>query len=102
MADVPSYKVMNQHRWSQVLHRNWLLLIASEVGIPLCMGSHHTQYQCTSPTPHKTASLGGDEEMTPQEQNGKAVTWRPNRKSSQWVEKQEVAAWIMDVYQSIH
>ena len=26
-ADVPSYKVMNQHRQSQVLHQNWLLLI---------------------------------------------------------------------------
>ena len=41
-ADVPSYKVTNQHGQSQVLHQNWLLLVASEVGIPLCMGSHHT------------------------------------------------------------
>ena len=29
MTDMPSYEVMNQHGWSQVLHRNWLLLIAS-------------------------------------------------------------------------
>ena len=41
-ADIPSYKVMNQCGWSRVLHQNWLLLIASEVGIPMCMGSHHT------------------------------------------------------------
>ena len=38
-ADVPSYEVMNQHGQSRVLHQNWLLLIASEVGVPLCMGS---------------------------------------------------------------
>ena len=37
-TDVPSYEVMNQHGWSQVLHQNWLLLVTSEVGIPLCMG----------------------------------------------------------------
>ena len=41
-ADVPSYEVMNQHGCSRVLHQNQLLLIASEVGIPLCMGNHHT------------------------------------------------------------
>ena len=73
-TDVPSYEVMNQHGWSQVLHQNRLLLITSEVGIPLCMGNRHTWYRCTSPTPHKTTSLGGDEVMMPQEQNGKADT----------------------------
>ena len=40
-ADVPSYEVTNQHRWSRVLHQNQLL-VASEVGIPLCMGNRHT------------------------------------------------------------
>ena len=83
VTDVPSYKVMNQHRQSQVLHWNWLLLVASEVGIPLCMGNHHTQYRCTSPTPCKTTSLGDDKMMTPQEQNGQAVTQRPTRRASQ-------------------
>ena len=73
-ADVPSYEVMNQHGQSRVLHRNQLLLVMSEVGIPLCMGTHHTWDRCTSPTPRKTTSLGGDAEITPQEQNGKAVT----------------------------
>ena len=62
---------------------NWLLLIASEVGVPLCMGSHHTQDRCTSPTLCKTTSSGGDEEMMLQEQDGKAVTQRPTRKASQ-------------------
>ena len=73
-ADVPSYEVMNQHGWSQVLHQNWLLLIASEVGVPLCMGNHHTWDRCASPTPCKTTSLGCDEERTPQEKLGKVVT----------------------------
>ena len=83
VTDVPSYKVMNQHGWSQVLHQNWLLLIPSEVGVPLCMGNHHTQYRCTSPTPRKTTSLGGDEVMMPQEQNGKVDTQWPTRRASQ-------------------
>ena len=74
MADMPSYEVTNQHGWSRVLDQNQLLLIASEVGVPLCMGNCHTQDRCTSPTPHKTTSLGGDEVMMPQEQNGKVVT----------------------------
>ena len=74
VADVPSYEVMNQHRRSRVLHRNWLLLIVSEVGVPLCMGNCHTRDRCTSPTPCKTTSSGGDEKMTPQEQDGKVVT----------------------------
>ena len=74
MADMPSYEVTNQHGQSQVLHRNWLLLITSEVGVPLCMGNRHTWDKCTSPTPCKTTSSGGDEKMMPQEQDGKAVT----------------------------
>ena len=81
-ADVPSYKVMNQHRRSWVLHQNWLLLVASEVGVPLCMGNCHTWDRCTSPTPCKTTSSGGDEERMPQEKDGKAVTQWPTSKAS--------------------
>ena len=81
-ADVPSYKVMNQHGQSQVLHQNWLLLITSEVGVPLCMGNHHTWDRCTSPTPCKTTSSGGDEVRTPQENDGKVVTQWPTSKAS--------------------
>ena len=73
---------MNQHGWSWVLHQNWLLLITSEIGIPLCMGSHHTQDRCTSPTPCKTTSVRGDEKRMPQEKNGKAVTQQPTSKAS--------------------
>ena len=80
-ADVPSYKVMNQHGWSLVLHQNQLLLVASEVGIPLCMGNHHTLDRCTSPTPCKTTSIGGDDERMPQEKDGKVVTWWPTSKA---------------------
>ena len=75
MADVHSYKVMNQHGWSQVLHWNWLLLIASEVGVPLCMGNHHTQDGCTSPTPCKTTSVRCDEKGC---HKRKMVRWSPN------------------------
>ena len=82
MADVPSYKVTNQHGQSRVLHQNRLLLIASEVGVPLCMGNRHTRDRCTSPTPCKTTSSGGDEKMMPQEQDGKAVTRQPTMKAS--------------------
>ena len=74
VADVPSYEVTNQHRWSRGLHQNWLLLITSEVGIPLCMGNHHTWDRCTSTTPCKITSLGGDGKRTPQEKDGKVVT----------------------------
>ena len=81
-ADVTSYKVMNQHRQPQVLHWNQLLLIMSEVGIPLCKGSHHTQDRCTSPTLFKITSIGGDEMKMLQEKDGKAVTRQPTSKAS--------------------
>ena len=81
VADVPSYEMTNQHGQSWVLHQNWLLLIASEVGIPLCMGNHHTQDRCTSPTPCQTTSLGGDEERMPQEKHGMAVIQWPTSKA---------------------
>ena len=64
VADVPSYKVMNQHGRSPVLHWNWLLLVMSEVSVPLCMGNCHAQDRCTSPTPCKTTSMGGDDKRT--------------------------------------
>ena len=74
VADMPSYKVTNQHRWSQVLHQNPLLLVMSEVGIPLCMGNQHTWDRCTSHTACKTTSIGGDEKRVPQEKDDKAIT----------------------------
>ena len=71
VTDVPSYEVTNQHGKSQVLHQNQLLLVTSEVGIPLCVGNCHTQNRCTSPTPCKTTSMRGGRKWTPQENNGK-------------------------------
>ena len=56
VTDVPSYKVTDQCRQSCILQWNQLLLIASKVGIPLCIGVHHAQDTCTSPTPHKPTS----------------------------------------------
>ena len=74
MIDIPFYKVTNQHGRSCILHQNQLLLIASEVDIPLCMGNCHTWDRCTSPTPHKTTSVGGEMKWTPQKNNGQVVT----------------------------
>ena len=75
-------EVTNQRGWSQVLHWNQLLLVASEIGIPLCMGNCHTWDRCTSPTPCKTTSAGGKKKRMPQEESGKAVTQQPTSEAS--------------------
>ena len=81
----PLMKWWNQHGWSQVLHRNWLLLIISEIGISLCMGSRHTWHRCTSPSPCKTTSIGDEKRRMPQEESGKAVTqWSTDKASLGW------------------
>ena len=77
VTDVPSYKVTDQCRRSYILHQNWLLLFASEVGIPLCIGICHTWNRCTSPTPCKPTSMGGETRMTLQESSGSVVTQCP-------------------------
>ena len=88
MTDIPSYKVTNQHGRSHVLHQNRLLLIASEVGIPLCIGIHHAQDRCTSPTPCKPTSVGGETKMKPQENNDSAVTQQPTSETSLgWIKR---------------
>ena len=46
-TDIPSYEVMDQHGWSCILYLNLILLIASEVGTPLCIDFHHVQDRCT-------------------------------------------------------
>ena len=102
MADIPSYEVMNQHRRSRVLHQNQLLLVASEIGVPLCIGSHHTWDRCTSPTPCKTTSIRGERKRMPQEESGKVVTQQPTCKASLGWKKWEVVAPAMDVYWSVH
>ena len=81
-TDIPSYEVTNQHRRSRVLHWNWLLLVMSEIGVPLCIGSHHTQDRCTSPTPCKTTSASSERKRTSQEESGKVVIQWPTSKAS--------------------
>ena len=85
MTDIPSYKVTDQCRRLCILQWNWLLLVASEAGVPLCIGICQAWDRCTSPTPFK-ASSGGETEMTPQESSGSAVTQCPTSKTSlRWI-----------------
>ena len=80
--DIPSYEVTDQHGRSCILHQNWLLLIASEVGIPLCIGICHAWDRCTSPTPCKPTSMGRETMMMPQESSGSVVTQYLTSKTS--------------------
>ena len=73
-TDVPSYEVKDQHGNSCILYHNWLLLIASEAGVPLHVGIHQVQDRCTSPTPVKPTPGGSDSKTMPQEDNGLAIT----------------------------
>ena len=70
MMDIPSYEVKDQHGNSCILHHNWLLIVVSEAGIPLCMGVCQVWDGCTSPTPVKPTPRGSDSKTIPQEDNG--------------------------------
>ena len=80
-TDILSYKVVDQHGQSCILHQNWLLLIMSEVGVPLCVVVCHTWYRCTSPIPCKPTPKGTVGRMTPQENSGWVVTQCPASKT---------------------
>ena len=82
VTDVPSYKVMDQHGWSFILHQNQLLLIVPEVGVPLCIGVCHAWDRCTSPTPCKPTSKGSEDVMMPQDSSGQVVTQHLASKTS--------------------
>ena len=86
-TDIPSYKVTEPKcRRSHSLHQNWPLLIASEVGVPLCIGTCHAWDRCTSPTPCKPTSTGGETKMMPQENIGSVVTQcHPSKTSLGWI-----------------
>ena len=58
MTEVPSYEVKDQQENSCILHHNWLLLVASEAGISLCVGVCQVWDRCTSPTPVKPTLRG--------------------------------------------
>ena len=82
MTDIPSYEVTDQHRQPCILHFNWFLLIASETGVPLCVGVHHAWDRCTSPTPVKPTPRGSNSEITPWEDSGLVITQCQARKTS--------------------
>ena len=73
-TDVPSYKVTNQHRQSQIFHCNQLLLVMSKAGIPLCVGVCQAWDQCTRPTPVKPTPKVSDNRYMPQVDSGLAIT----------------------------
>ena len=82
-TDIPSYEVMDPHVEGHTSSTsNRFLLIASEVGIPLCIGIHHAWDRCTSPTACKPTSKGSEDTMMPQESSGSAVTQCPASKTS--------------------
>ena len=82
MTDIPSYEVKDQLGNSHVLHHNWLLLVASEAGVPLHVGVCQVWDRCTSPTPVKPTSGGNDSKTMPPEDNGLAITQHQARKTS--------------------
>ena len=85
---IPSYKVMDNCGQSCILHCNWLPLIASETGIPLCVGVHQAWDRCTSPTTVKPTPRGSDRETAPQEDHGLAVTQhQANKTSLGWINR---------------
>ena len=63
MTDAPSYKVKDQSGSSYILHHNQLLLVASEAGIPLCVGVCQACDRCTSPTPVKPTPERSDSSL---------------------------------------
>ena len=65
MTDIPSYGVTDQCGQSHIIHYNQLFLVASETGIPLCVGVCQAWDRCTSPTPVKPTPRGSDSKTMP-------------------------------------
>ena len=82
--------------------RNLLLLITSDIGVPLCIGIHHAWDRYTSPIQHKPTSKGSEDRMMPQESSGIVVTQHPVSKTSlRWIDGKFMTS-TMDIYQSVH
>ena len=79
MTDVPLYE--DQHGHSHILHCNWLLLIQSEAGVPLCVGVHQAWDKCTSLTPVKPTPKGSASKTMSQEDSGLVITQHQARKT---------------------
>ena len=82
VSDIPSYEVTDQHRPSCILHCNWLLLVTSETGVPLCVGVCQAWDQCTSPNPVKPTPKGSGSEIMPQVDSGLMITQCQTSKTS--------------------
>ena len=82
VTDVPLYEVKDQHGNLHVLHLNCLLLIASNAGVPLCMGVCQAQDGCSSPTPVRPTPGGSDSKKMSQEDQGLVITQCQARKTS--------------------
>ena len=82
VTDVPFYKVTDQHGQSCILYWNWLHFIASETGIPLCMGDCQAQNWCISPTPVKPTPKRSKSENMPWVDSGLAITQHQASKTS--------------------
>ena len=95
-TDIPSYEVKSQHGNSHILLHIWLLLIASEAGVPLCIGVHQVSDGCTSPTPVKSTPRGSDSKTTPQEDDGLVITQHQARKTSLgWINRKlQLLPWM--------
>ena len=95
-TDIPSYEVTDQCRRSCILHQNQLLLVLSEVGVPMCIGVHHAWDRCSSPTSCKPTSTGGEIEMMSQENIGSIITQCPASKTSLgWINgKLQLPPWM--------
>ena len=82
VTDIPSYEVKDQHENSCILNCNQLLLVASEVGVPLHVGDCQVWDGCTSPTQVKPTPKGIDSNTMPQEDDGLVITQHQARKTS--------------------
>ena len=96
MTDIPSYEMKDQHGHSHILHCNRLLLIASEAGVPLCMGVCQVWDWCTSPTPVKPIPRGSDSKTMPQEDDALVIIQHQDRKTSLgWINgKLQLLLWM--------
>ena len=71
------------------------------LAFPCVWASHHAWDRCTSPTPCKTTSMGGQMKMMPQENNGKVVIQWPTSKASLGGLMVSYD-FSLDVHQSVH
>ena len=102
MTDIPSYEVTDQCGQSCILHHNWLLLIASETVISLCVGVCQGWDRCTSPTPVKPTPRESDSKTTPWEGSGLVISQHQARGDFPALDQWEAMTSPMDFHQNIH